>query len=669
MTRRACSVGSRVGLLFMIGGVLSLAVGVASAWEVPAGWTEIGTVRQWQALDARFYRSQDNALYLDESFFNLNQPEEYARTFRLRGALPGVRLDAWRELPAEEQNARRKAAGSQLKFLTDFRNRVSQQAQDLRQTGSSGWGAVVGDRTITGDVLTRLYTAVNVDPSNPYAWHLYSYFATLVGDEDRALAALGGAEQALAAIPPAELTQLRADVALDRAWLERDLGHFDAARAALEVVAANGGKGQEARLLQGLIAAQTGDVQTAITIASELRHATVGRFPVNLRSRDFAPDTGDVNSWDQRRSSYLADWILAFTWLREGRLDMVRSVFGGYSLDAQRPFAFRFWREAGQFYEVTGRGRMARQAWLQGRVALPYYPFTVYKVYSASLERLTGRPGKLPYLLGFDRHFLTGSRLAYAADLVAAVVAADEPGEKDKLAARAMDQLEICERFGIYPGQAAVLQGQIYYQMNDLASARLAIEEGLAALDARGDVVSFNAVLSGLNRARAELDPQDIANFYGQSGVSRGRWQGDDDPVAKVTELRAAFAAEPNQENRRNLARALIRQGETVEGRDLATAPLQGAALTADSIGALATADLELVLEADRAAGDATVALLMVDLLRSGRAEPWQDASVWTLAGFICLDQGLADEGRSALERAVALDPGNHGLQVQLSLM
>ena len=57
------------------------------------------------------------------------------------------------------------------------------------------------------------------------------------------------------------------------------------------------------------------------------------------------------------------------------------------------------------------------------------------------------------------------------------------------------------------------------------------------------------------------------------------------------------------------------------------------------------------------------------EALDAGLDDPWGSASVWTLAGFICADNGLRDEGRTALERASKLDPGNHGLKIQLSMM
>ncbi len=133
--------------------------------------------------------------------------------------------------------------------------------------------------------------------------------------------------------------------------------------------------------------------------------------------------------------------------------------------------------------------------------------------------------------------------------------------------------------------------------------------------------------------------------------------------------LQEAYDMDPGDENRRDLARFLIRNGQVPRGRGLAAAPLAGAAPTAENVSDLGAADLALLLEAERAAGQTDLALAMVAALGSGGVDPWQVAQVWALAGFICLDNDLRAEGRVALELAASLDPGNHGLKVQLSLM
>jgi len=669
MMMRACNIKGLmvVGLLAVV--ISSTNAGMAGAWEAPSTWSDISTVDNWVALDAHFYRIHEESLYLNEAHDNINQVKVYEQTREYRGRLAGIGTDKWQTLSAEEQAERRKLAGKELKFLADFRNRIINQVQNTRLELRSGWGQQITDHTVVGDALAKLRTAVALDPSNPYAWHLYSYFATLVGDETRALTAIAGAETALALIPETEELELRTAVAVDKAWLLRSQGEFSEAQASLEVAGTTGVKSLKGRLLQGLLAAQMGDDQTAITIAVELRATKVSRFPMNARTAGFRPDLVNVDAWAQTPSSYLHDWIMAYTWLRVGEVELASSAFGAHRLNDQRQFATRFWDEAAAFYEVTGRNSMAQNAWLQARVTTPYYPYMVSKDYTERLGNLTGRPGHIPYLLGFDANFLSGSRLAYSAALVNEMAAATEPGEKMKLATRALDQLEICEKFGVYAGPASVLQGQVYYLMGDLSSALAEIEQALEILQKNGDTVGYQAVLAQLSVVDHDLAPQDIANFYGQSGTSRGRWRTDEDPAAALTKLRDTYASQTNDLNRQNLARFLIRSGELDEGRELARASLGGGVVTADNVTELSIGDVELLLEAERAAGESALASHMVATLKSGADNPWPRANVWALVGFICLDENFVADGKLALQRASVLDPGNQGLKIQLSLM
>lgn len=653
-------------LLTLLSGLWATA---AQAWQAPKHWTEIGTVRAWVATDTKFYRIREESQYLDESQFKVDQVKQYAKTREYRGKLDGIGLKTWQTLSPLEQEKRRRAAQGELKFIVDFRRRLLNQVQNTRAGIPSGWGAEISDRTVVGIGLGKLGTAVALDPSDPYAWHMYSYFASLVGDEYRTLRALDGASAALQIIPPEELLPLRAEVDLDRAWLLRGQGEFAEAQASLESAGAHGVRSLEARLLQGLLAAQMGNDKLAITIAGELRGTAVRNFPSDMRSSGFSPEYNNVGAWTKKSSNYLHDWILAYTWLRVGKLNLASAAFGTHNLDDQRPFAFRFWNEAGAIYEVTGRRNLASQAWDQARVYAPYYPYLVYKAYALDLGKLTGRSGKIPFLLGFDSNYMNGNRIAYGAALVEMVAATSDEHKRQELASRALDELEICQRLGLYAGQASVLQGQVYYLMGDMSSALVEIEQALAQMDAVGDKAGFAAVLDGLSKARNELAAQDIAQFYGQSGTSRSRWQADKDPAATLAALRAAHSEDANDENRRDLARFMIRNGQVAQGRELALAPMGGGAIDADNITNLSAGDVELVLEADRIEGETRLALKMVQALEAGVADPWGISSVWTLAGFICLDNGLAEEGRRALERAAKLDPGNHGLRIQLSLM
>ena len=656
----------RIGLTALV----TLVAAGALAWEQPSEWPDIGTVNKWIQYDRMFYRIHEDAPFQDQSQFKLDQPKYYAETREYFGKMDGIGLETFLTKDADEQKKRRKQAARELKFVADFHFRMMTMVQRVKQRDTgSGWGIQVGDMTVIGDCLGKLRTALGLDPSNPYAWHVLAYFSSIVGDQARAAGALGGAEAALAQIPGDQLTELRAEIAMDKAWLQRGQGNFEEAMTSLKAAAEYGAEGTGPRLLQGLIYAQTGETQKAVEMATSLRSTEVGTFPPTLTSTSFSPDLSDPTTWRKRTSNYLQSWILALTWLHEGNVDMAAAAFGKFSLNDQYPFAPYFWNDAGRIYEMTGRRSQAHKAWSMARINNPYIVYFIYKPYAMEVGKLTGRPGAVPFFLGFDLFYNTGNRLAYGAVLVEQVAAAKDDLQKQEFAARALDELELCQRSGIYPAQAQVLMGQVYYLMGDLGSALLEVEAALKIMDEQGDTAGSTAVLQGLAKSDNDLASTDIANFYSQSGSSTGRWMMVQDREAQLAELRKAYADHPSLVNRQNLARFLIRNDQVPEGRDLAMGDLKGQELTGANITQLTGDDLALVLEADRSEAEDELALALVKALEGGATDPWNHAGLWTLAGFICLDSGDIAEGRTALERALELDPGNQGLKIQLALM
>lgn len=649
--------------------LLTLVATGALAWEQPSEWPEIGTVSKWRQYDTMFYRINEDAPFLDQSQFKLNQVKQYAKTNEYNGKMDGIGLETFLTKDADEQKKRRKQAAKELKFLADFHQRIQTQVQRTRSQQPSGWGNQINDMTVIGDCLSKLRTAVLLDPSNPYAWHVLAYFSSIVGDQNRAATSLNGAQLALAQIPADQLTELRAAVALDRAWLQRDRGNFEHAMTSLKAAVDFGAKGTEPRLLQGLIAAEMGETQKAVEIATALRSSEVRAFPPTLTSTSFSPELSNVSAWRKRTSNYLQSWILALTWLHEGNTDMAGAAFGKFSLNDQYPFAERFWNDAGRIYEITGRRSQAHRAWSMARINNPYIVYFVYKPYAVELGKLTGRPGAVPFFLGFDLFYTSGSRLAFAAALVERVASAEDDLEKQELASRALDEVDLCIDTGIYPAQAQVLKGQVYYLMGDLGSALLEVEAALMLMNEQGDTAGSTAVLQGLAKSEEDLAPTDVANFYSQSGTSSGRWMKAEDREAQLAGLRKAFADDPSPVNRQNLARFLIRNDQVPEGRDLAMGGLKGQELTGENITQLSGDDLALVLEADRAEGEDELALALVRAFEGGATDPWNHAGLWTLVGFICLDGGDIPDGKVALERASELDPGNQGLKIQLAIM
>jgi len=658
-----------LGLVLFTGLVAPVCSVQAQEWEEPKHWSEIGTVDRWVELDRRFYRIFEDVQYLDKSQYNVNQIKEYEKTRIYNGRLEGIGLQDWKALDDKAREDRGKQAARELKYLSDFRIRVEQQAQRTKEGTASGWGQGVQDVTVVGTCLSKLRTATALEPANPYAWHMLAFFARIVGDLDRCETALISARYALDDIPEGNLTELRAAVALDLAWLYRDKGQFKKALEELALAESLSEASLESTALRGLIAAQSGEVQLAGEIASKVGSVEISSFPPSITSLSYAPDIADINAWRKKSSGYMKAWILALSWLEQGNADMASATFREYSLNDVYPLGPRFWGDAAFIYEMTGRRQMAVKAWSLARIYVPYIPYLVYKPYGTNLGQLTGRPGELPFFLGFDRFFMSGNRLAYAAQLVDAAAMATDEIEKQEMAARALDQLDICISTGYYAGQAQVMSGQVYYLMGDLQMALMEIQGALEKLTASGDDASVAAILAGLSKASDELDSKDIANFYGQSGTQTGRWIVDEDPEAKLEELRKAYATEPSDETRRDLARYLIRNVDPAEGHKLALGSFTAGDLETSKIREIPAPDMELILEADRAQGHTELGLALVKALEGGAEDPWNDTGLWAMAGFICIDSGHEAEGKIGLQRASELDPGNQGLKVQLALM
>lgn len=648
-------------LVFALALACLAAPAAAGGWQEPAHWSKIGTVQQWIDLDARFYRTYDDNRFADRSQFRLDQQPPYDQTRLYRGDLPAVSIAEFLALGPDQQRRRAALAADKLKYVERFLARTRQQAQQVRQNLPSAWGDQVSDVMVLADCMSNLGDAVGLEPTNPFAWHLQSYLAMCAGDERRSRQYLTGAVEALKYLPADVLEDIKARVALDLAWNQRGAGEYHDALANLDLAERLGGRDQETRTLRGLIYAQTGRASEAGRIAAELRHSEVRSFPRDLKSADFKPELLDPDSWSLKPSNYLSAWITAWALLGEGNCELAVSAFGKFSPEDVYPLGWRFWNEAGLIYEMTGRSGESLRAWNTARITRPWIRFLLYKPYDLALGVLTGHDGKSPYMLGYDRFFLSGSRLAFAASLVGKVGSAPTTAEKQEWAGRALQELDTCRRTGIYPGQASVLRGHVYYLLDDIPSTLAELEAAVGYLEKQGDVEVQRAVMKDLAAITSNRQTTDMQAFLKQSGSSRGRWEADTDPVARQKELTAKVEQNPDDpEAVLELSRFLIRHDRPQEGKDLLASRGQ---LKGTVPGVI------LLLEADRLLGRTDLALSLVTKLEAGAAEPWDDADLWSLAGSICLEQDLNREAGVALRHALKLDPENQGLRMQLRLM
>lgn len=122
-----------------------------------------------------------------------------------------------------------------------------------------------------------------------------------------------------------------------------------------------------------------------------------------------------------------------------------------------------------------------------------------------------------------------------------------------------------------------------------------------------------------------------------------------------LAELEAAYAGQPTRSNLGRLAWCLMRTDQPARARELLL-PLWDRGISVE--------EMCLLLEADRALGDATRAQALAASLAHD-PEPVADVRLWALVASICLDRGQERLAVLALDLALQLDPGNSALQAQ----
>ncbi len=643
-----------------------LFISLTASAEENKNWQDIGTVSTWMDMEYRFYRLLEEDPTQDVSQFRFDQKKAYRESKTYNGSLPKpVSIEQFQLLSEEERASRRKLAVKELDFVVRFFHVQIQRLQRAREGQITQSKIEAPDRRALTDCLRQLGHATSLDPENYYAWHLQSYFAACCGDMERSYDSLMATAKALNEAAPDEHLQMKQRVMLDLAWLERNLGLFDKALGRLDMAKRLVPEPAEARLLRGLIAAQTGDDQQALRIAAELRSEKIYIYPPQISDISSTPDVLDVARWRTQKSAYLKSWITALLEIKKGDFKAAERAFPEVSALRYYPFAQYFWNDAGLIYERTGRGKLAGNAWAMARLSRPWLPYMVYKPYGVRLGELTGNPSPSDFFLGFDSFYLVGSRLGYGASLVGKMSKVTELDEKQLLATRALDQLEICQRSGQYPGQASILQGHVYFLLNDYSGAMNELEQAKAFFEVEGDEAALASVREDLEIIQQNLNANGVKNFYSQSGRSQGRWEADTDPDATEGELVARLEENPaDDEARLLLARHNIRHGKVEQGRQLAF-NLYNPGRIDDQTKQVVT----LVLEADRILGKEDMADAMLRQLAKGRADAWDSSGLWSLVSAICQDHNRPDDAVKALQMAAKLDPDNQGIKTQLRMM
>lgn len=638
----------------------------AAVAEEEKAWRDIGTVSYWMEMDSRFYRLLDENPNQDVSQYRLDQVEAYRQSKMRTASMPDpVSLEQFQALDSAEQASRRKRALKELKMVVGFYGVQTQRLQRAREDQPTQSLINASNMTALTDCLRQLGNATSIDPENYYAWHLQSYFAACCGDVERSHDSLMAAAKALNAVPRDELVDMKQRVMLDLAWLERNLGLFEKALMRVDIVGRIGSEPVEAVLLRGLIAAQTGDSQLALRIASELRSQKVRIFPLDVITISATPDVVDVAKWSTQKSAYMKSWITALLEMQKGNVKAAGLAFPEVSTYRYYPFAPHFWNDAGLIFERTGRPRQAQEAWAMARISRPYIPYMIYTANGIRLGELTGSVTTSDYFLGFDSFYLGGSRLAYGASLVGGMSKVTDLAEKQAIATKALDQLEICQRSGQYPGQASILQGHVYYLLSDFGGALEELKQAQTFFEKEGDETNLASVRQDLDIIEQNLNASGVKDFFSQSGRSQGRWEADTDPEATEKSLMDKLEKNPADDAARmELARHNIRHGKVEQGRQLAFN-----LYNPNRIDDQAKEVVVLVLEADRILGKLDMADAMLRQLSKGHAAAWDDPGLWSLVSAICQDHGRNDDAKKALQMASKLDPDNQGIRTQLRMM
>ncbi len=166
------------------------------------------------------------------------------------------------------------------------------------------------------------------------------------------------------------------------------------------------------------------------------------------------------------------------------------------------------------------------------------------------------------------------------------------------------------------------------------------------------DVTTAPDEADSLGQARRDGAGQAPMAVIGPEGLA---WLGIDAKVAaeRAATLRLRYERDRTEANLKAYAWCLLQAGKPKEVRDL-LGP-RWPERTDDE-------EVAILLRADRALGLPARARYLAKALHDGDGKP-ADSGFWELVAAVCLENGEKEAGRLALERALALDPGNAGLR------
>ncbi len=469
-------------------------------------------VSEFMHWDADFYRDHTSV----PGILGLHRPDDqaaiYEREIAFDAPYTALDLDSFLALSPDEQAARRREARRAAVRVSRFALLIRNYRLEQAEGRIPQLATISGVKTVLA-CLHALINATGLDPANPWNWHLLSYFAGLLGDQDRCLAALDAAVDALSQYPNQDYREIRHRIALDYAWVYRDQGHWDKSREWLRRAATLLPGQPETVLLNALTLAGMGRQSDAHRAARKVQ------LPV---TRLLFDPSNQRWIWQQVPSSYVENWVQALNFARLGDHD--KALFALRRINADRCYAFgsRFWNDAGRVFELAGDKQQARTYYAYALATRPLVEYYVYEI-GAGLDCTVGNPAKgLPYFLGYGRFYLCGSRFAYAVNKAVAMDSSTDLPHRQQLGREAITLLGECRRTAQHADRALALRGIIHFLNDDLRQADRDLGQVLAKLDTEGDATAALYLIAGVTRIQldnprggldylrraTELDPQ-----------------------------------------------------------------------------------------------------------------------------------------------------------------
>ena len=423
-------------------------------------------------------------------------PRQYLRavTFDPSAGVDSLGLDAFLKMSTEARQARSELAARYRVRVGEFYNMIHKYLV-IAQEGGLPRFDTINNRSVT-DCIRSLTTATGVDPADASAWYDLASFTALVGDWPRSLVCLNTVWQVLQLENRDSCPEFRQRVALDAAWVCRDLGLQDESLAWVSRARAAGADATESSLVEGLALADRGQFSDAIEIADSIE-------PVKTRKRRIY---STANPWAARLfpSDYAKQWVKAMAFLRSGDIELALHMVALTNPTREYPQARRFWTDIGLIHELAGRSEARGYYGL----AITWSPYLIYY----PLDGIRGAPrvlGQRGTGHGFFRShqslYLTGSLFAYAATTAVEAEITEDTGRSEQLAGLALEAMDICRRRGIRPASALAMRGRFLFARDDFAGAYVSLQTAIAEMAERGRQDAESHLFAGLAALRIDL--------------------------------------------------------------------------------------------------------------------------------------------------------------------